>query len=105
AALVLTALGLQRNQQRRESQARQELLRDALEEAVESRTAQLQVARRRLEQEMQALQEARSRARDLREQLEQAEKLSFLGQVTAGVAHEINQPVAAIELYADNTLR
>ncbi|MFD4122452.1 ATP-binding protein [Alcaligenes faecalis] len=105
AALVLTALALQRNQQRREAQARQELLRDALEEAVESRTAQLQVARRRLEQEMQALQEARSRARDLREQLEQAEKLSFLGQVTAGVAHEINQPVAAIEVYADNTLR
>ena len=105
AALVLTALGLQRNQQRRETQARQELLRDALEEAVESRTAQLQVARLRLEQEMQALQEARSRARDLREQLEQAEKLSFLGQVTAGVAHEINQPVAAIEVYADNTLR
>lgn len=32
----------------------------------------------------------------------QASKLAVLGQVTAGVAHEINQPVAAIRSYVDN---
>lgn len=38
----------------------------------------------------------------LREQLVQASKLATLGQITAGVAHEINQPVAAIAAYAHN---
>ncbi len=32
----------------------------------------------------------------------QANRLAILGQVAAGVAHEINQPVATIRAYADN---
>ncbi|MGC4245028.1 MAG: ATP-binding protein, partial [Herbaspirillum sp.] len=32
----------------------------------------------------------------------QANRLSILGQVAAGVAHEINQPVATIRAFADN---
>lgn len=101
-ALVLTALAMQRSQQRREALARQASLRNALETAVAARTEQLRAANQRLAREMAALQEARSRARELREQLGRAEKLSFLGQVAAGIAHEINQPVAAIQTYADN---
>ena len=37
----------------------------------------------------------------LREELVQANKLATLGQIAAGVAHEINQPVAAIRTHAD----
>ncbi|MNV60409.1 C4-dicarboxylate transport sensor protein DctB [compost metagenome] len=33
----------------------------------------------------------------------QANRLAILGQVAAGVAHEINQPVATIRAYADNS--
>ena len=40
----------------------------------------------------------------MREQLVQANKLATLGQITAGVAHEINQPLAAISAYAGNAL-
>ena len=37
----------------------------------------------------------------MRDDLAQANRLSILGQVTAGVAHEINQPLAAIRTYAE----
>jgi two-component system C4-dicarboxylate transport sensor histidine kinase DctB len=39
----------------------------------------------------------------VQQELVQANRLAILGQVAAGVAHEINQPVATIRAYADNT--
>lgn len=45
---------------------------------------------------------AETRVAELRDQLLQANKLATLGQITAGVGHEINQPVAAIAAYAHN---
>ena len=38
----------------------------------------------------------------LREQLRQANRLATLGQVTAGLGHEIRQPLAAMRVYAEN---
>ena len=43
-----------------------------------------------------------NRTQTLREQLTQANRLATLGQVSAGVAHEISQPVAAARVYAEN---
>lgn len=45
------------------------------------------------------------RTHSLREQLGQANRLALLGQITAGVGHEINQPVAAARVYAENGVR
>lgn len=45
---------------------------------------------------------AETRVRRMREELAQANRLSILGQISAGVAHEINQPVAAIRAYAES---
>ena len=45
---------------------------------------------------------AETQARVLRDDLAQANRLSILGQVSAGVAHEINQPLAAIRTYAES---
>ena len=37
----------------------------------------------------------------LQDELVQASKLAVLGQIAASVAHEINQPVAAIRTFAE----
>ncbi|WDA41780.1 sensor histidine kinase [Erythrobacter sp. BLCC-B19] len=38
----------------------------------------------------------------LREQLRQANRLATLGQITAGLGHEIRQPLAAMRVFAEN---
>lgn len=64
-----------------------------LEEAVRARTSELT-------REMEERAAGEARAADLREGLRQANRLATLGQVTASVAHETAQPVAAIRTYA-----
>ena len=68
-----------------------------LEAAVAERTADLT-------REMEERAAIEARAAQLREGLRQANRLATLGQVTAGVAHETAQPVAAIRTYADTSL-
>ncbi|WP_308814716.1 ATP-binding protein [Sphingomonas sp. GV3] len=65
----------------------------ALEAAVSERTAALR-------REIEDRTAAEARAADLRESLRQANRLAALGQITASVAHETAQPVAAIRTYA-----
>lgn len=66
-----------------------------LESRVAERTRELtrEVAERR------AAEEALRRAQD---DLVQASKLSALGQMSAGISHELNQPLAAIRSFAEN---
>jgi two-component system C4-dicarboxylate transport sensor histidine kinase DctB len=49
-----------------------------------------------------SLQSFRDQLSTLQEDLVQAGKLAALGQLSAGIAHEINQPLSAIQLYARN---
>ena len=47
------------------------------------------------------MREAQQQVRHLEEQLLHADRLVILGELTAGIAHEINQPLTAIAAYAD----
>jgi two-component system C4-dicarboxylate transport sensor histidine kinase DctB len=75
---------------------------EALEREVARRTAELRDANARLIIESRDLEEANARYHAAREELARANRLGTLGQITAGVAHEINQPVAAIRTFAEN---
>lgn len=102
AALVLIVGALLLLWRARERQLLQAAARAALESQVAERTAELRETNRRLEAESAERARADQRYRAAREELAQASRLGSLGQITAGVAHEINQPVAAIRTFSDN---
>ncbi|MEP9401972.1 sensor histidine kinase [Sphingomonas silueang] len=69
--------------------------RAALEAAVATRTAELRA-------EIAERTRSDHRFREAREELAQANRLGSLGSITAGLAHEINQPVATIRTLSEN---
>lgn len=103
AGLLLCLAFWFRLRRRRWAEARQAALaamNSELEQRVATRTAQLNQSNAALAAEIAERAAVETRARRLRDDLAQANRLSILGQVAAGVAHEINQPVAAIRTYA-----
>ena len=79
------------------------MAREELERRVLERTDDLSRARDRLEAEISGHRTTEAKLQVVQQELVQANRLAILGQVAAGVAHEINQPVATIRAYADNT--
>ena len=69
--------------------------RDLLEQRVLERTQALQGANDRLRNEIEQHQHTQ-------EELIQTAKLAVLGELSAGINHELNQPMTAIRAYADN---
>ncbi len=66
-----------------------------LESRVEQRTQDLTRANARLQHEISQHQQTQN-------ELIQTAKLAVLGQMSAGINHELNQPLTAIRSYADN---
>lgn len=78
--------------------------REKLERNVALRTAELSDTNTRLSEEIRERQQTERRLNAMQVDLIQANKLAQLGQITAGVAHEINQPLATIRVLAENCM-
>ena len=100
---ALAALWLRRRQLVRMTIFREQMAREELERRVFGRTKDLSQARDRLEAEIASHHATETRLQAVQQDLVHANRLAILGQVAAGVAHEINQPVATIRAYADNS--
>ena len=74
----------------------------ALERQVAKRTAALNASNTELRREATEREEAQAALRRAQADLVQAGKLSALGQMSAGISHELNQPLMAIRQFAEN---
>ncbi|MDD2759228.1 MAG: ATP-binding protein [Methylomonas sp.] len=86
--------------------------RDILEEQVQKRTASLQSANTQLLAEKARQEELIRQLEEAQMQLMQSEKMASIGQLAAGVAHEINNPIGFVnsnlnrlQEYVDGMLR
>ena len=73
-----------------------------LEGRVAERTAELSTANAALRHEVLERTAAEAALKKAQADLVQAGKLSALGQMSAGISHELNQPLMAIQQYAEN---
>lgn len=74
-----------------------------LKAEVAERTRELQDANASLQMEIEERRRTETRLRTTQNELVQAGKLAALGQMSAAIAHEINQPLAAIRTFMAST--
>ena len=68
----------------------------SLEERVKERTSDLAAANIQLAREQEELTELLGKVEEAQQQLLQSEKMAAIGQLAAGVAHEINNPIGFV---------
>jgi len=76
--------------------------RNELERRVEERTADLARVNSRIEEEIAERRLTEKQLRQTQADLIQAGKLAGLGQMSAALSHEFNQPLAAAKTYTDS---
>jgi two-component system C4-dicarboxylate transport sensor histidine kinase DctB len=101
AAAVIAAM-LQRRRRLRERLIHQAEAQAELERRVEERTADLARVNQEIEHEIAERRQTEKQLRRMQNDLVQAGKLAALGQMSAALSHEFNQPLAAAKNYAEN---
>ncbi|MDD0809581.1 ATP-binding protein [Curvibacter sp. RS43] len=110
-AALLCVLGVMLNERRRHLKDRlaaREALQaahDELERKVDQRTADLWASNHRLQAEVAERTRTEAHLRATQDELVQAGKLAAIGQLSTGIAHELNQPLTALRTLSGNSLR
>ena len=87
---------MQKNQELEAEHQALKILNDQLEERVKQRTAAVEQANRQLLANNVELKQLNEKLESAHTQLLQSEKMASIGQLAAGVAHEINNPVGFV---------
>lgn len=110
--IIGRVFGFQDITQRTQDEAALRESRDKLEERVLSRTAALHAANETLHEEKERLAVLIKQLEETQSQLMQSERMASIGQLAAGIAHEINNPVGfvnsnlgSLHHYVDDMLR
>lgn len=103
-AVVLALLYWQRRARLAEHLSNQRAAQEMLERRVDERTLELNKANKLLVAEVEERKGAELQLRQTQTELIQAGKLAGLGQMSAALSHELNQPLAAVKAYAENAI-
>lgn len=76
-----------------------------LERRITDRTADLRASNERLKGQIRERRQAEETLRQAQDELIQAGKLAAIGQMSTSIAHELNQPLAALRTLSGNTVR
>ena len=87
--------------QQRQAEELLERARDELEVKVQDRTAELRRANVELEAEIAERKSAEEALHTMQAELTHVSRVTMLGELTASIAHEVNQPLGAIMNYAN----
>jgi two-component system, NtrC family, C4-dicarboxylate transport sensor histidine kinase DctB len=98
------AIFLQRRARLRERRQLERAAHEQLERRVAERTAELAAVNTKLEDEIGERRATEEMLRKTQSDLVQAGKLAALGQMSAALSHEFNQPLSAARNYADNAI-
>jgi two-component system C4-dicarboxylate transport sensor histidine kinase DctB len=78
---------------------------EALETRVDERTRELSEVNKALRGEVSERKETERALKKAQADLVQAGKLSALGKMSAGISHELNQPLMAIQSFSENSVK
>jgi len=87
---------IQKNQELEAEHEALHVLNEQLEQRVKQRTADLELANQQLLANIGELRQLNEKLESAQTQLLQSEKMASIGQLAAGVAHEINNPVGFV---------
>ncbi len=111
-AFALLAIVLIAWNERRKVLATRLAAREALEQAnsqlerrITERTSDLRASNERLKGQIRERRQAEETLRRAQDELVQAGKLAAIGQMSTSIAHELNQPLAALRTLSGNTVR
>ncbi|GHU28271.1 C4-dicarboxylate transport sensor kinase [Betaproteobacteria bacterium] len=102
--VIFFRLNARRYTERRQAEAALRQAHASLEARIAERTEDLTATNVSLEEKVAALKTTENILRETRDTAVQAGKLTVLGQMAAGITHEVNQPLTALHTFTDNAV-